>query len=79
MVIELLSQDRHHHGPPPWPGIALKMEYLLPCPQQHLALGHGHRERRSHERGLQMRVSVAVLPGPFVTVVVVPQGSDFNC
>ena len=57
----LLPHDRHHHGPPSRAHVALQVDDLLPRAQHRLAVGHGHRQRRPPERGLQVRMAVAVM------------------
>ena len=44
------------------------MEDLLPGAEDELALGNGHCERWPEQRGLQVRVSVAIVPSLLVAV-----------
>ena len=65
----LLPHHRHHHGAAPRTDVAFQVNELLPGAQHGLAVGHRRREGRPQERGLQMRMAVAVVPGLLVAVV----------
>jgi ABC-type glutathione transport system ATPase component len=45
------------------------MNDLLPRTQHEPAILDGHRERRPKQRGLQVRMAIAIVPGAFVTVI----------
>ena len=49
--------------------VALQQEHLLPGAQEEPALVDRHGQRRAEQGGLQMRMAVAVVPGPFVAVL----------
>src|SRR6516162_4767213 len=50
------------------PDVALQMEDLLPGTKYELSLSDGHGQRWPEQRGLQMRVAVAIMPGLLVAV-----------
>src|SRR6266508_953380 len=49
--------------------VALQVEDLLPGAEHRPAAAHRHRQRRPQQRGLKVRVAVAVVPRLFVAVV----------
>ena len=64
-----LPQYRDHDRPVPRPDVAFDVEDLLPHPEDGPAVRDRHRQRRPEERRLQVRVTVAVVPGLFVAVM----------
>jgi hypothetical protein len=54
--------------------VTLEMEDLLPGSENEFAFSDGHRQRWAKQRGLQVRVSVAVMPG--LLVAIAPIGRD---
>lgn len=64
-----ISLNRDYDGASARANIALQVENLLPGAEDRFAFGERHRERRTEERGLKMRVPVAIVPGLLVAVV----------
>ena len=63
------AEDRDHHGSLPRADVALQVKNLLPGAQHQLAVGDGHAERGAQQRGLQVAMAVAVVPGLLVAVL----------
>jgi len=64
-----LAGNGHDDGAASGFDVAFQMENLLPGAQDRFSTGHRHGQGRSQQRGLQMRVAVAVVPGAFVSVI----------
>ena len=63
---DLLPVHRHDHRPLPRFHVALQVEHLLPGAQHELPAADRNRQRWPLDRRLEVRVSVAVVPGLFV-------------
>ena len=63
------SEDRYDDRAVAGADVAFEMDDLLPRAQERLAVAHGRRKRRAQERGLEMRMAVAVVPGHLVAVI----------
>ena len=61
--------EGHHHRSLPRLDIALEVEDLLPGPEDEMALADRHREGGTQKGGLQMGMTVAVMPGLFMAVM----------
>ncbi len=75
----LLPKNRYHNGAPSRTDIAFQVDDLLPCAQHGFTVGHGHRERWPHKRGLQVRMAIAIVPGQFVAVVAARRDQAVVC
>ena len=64
-----LAGNGHHDGAVAGFDVAFQMEDLLPGAQHRFPVGHRHGQGRPEQRRLQMRMAVAIVPGPFVSVV----------
>src|SRR5579884_1587758 len=62
------THHRNHDGALAWANIAFQMHNLLPGSQQELAVGNGNGQFRPQERCLEMRMTIAVVPGLLVTI-----------
>ena len=58
----------YHDAPVSRSDVAFEMEYLLPGAERKLSARDWDCQLRPHQRGLQMRVAVAVAPGLFMPV-----------
>ena len=52
-----------------WFDVAFEVEYLLPCAEHEGTFADRDGKRGTHDRCLQVRMAVAVVPGPFVPVI----------
>lgn len=68
-LVLFLSGHSYHHGPLPRSHVAFQMKDLLPSAEDGFAVSEGDGERWAKQRGLEMGVAVAVMPGLFVSVV----------
>ena len=63
-----VTNHRDHNASLTPAHVTLQMEDLLPSTKYELSLGDGHGQRWPKQRGLQMRVAVAIMPGLLVGV-----------
>ena len=67
--LALLAGHCHHDGAAAGFDVAFQMENLLPGAQHRFSTGHRHGQGRPQQRGLQMRMAVAIVPRLFVSVI----------
>jgi hypothetical protein len=67
--VDSVAIDRHHDRSLAPAHVAFEVEDLLPSAELECAISHRHGKRWPKDRGLQVRVAVAVVPGLFVAVV----------
>jgi hypothetical protein len=65
----LLTQHRDDHGPFTGPDVAFDVKDLLPGAEHRPAGAHRRRQARTKQRGLQVGMAVAVVPGLLVSVI----------
>lgn len=70
LVENLFAEDRHDDAPVARSDITFQKKHLLPCSENRLAAFQGEGQGRTQQRGLQVGVAVAIVPG--VVMMIAP-------